>query len=437
MPIDTIGQLQGDVAELEARGIERGSQELRGLAGGIGGSMRGALESAEVLQKNELDKQKQKEMEELLATGEQGIAQYAQERGIKDPSSFLKMAQFAKQSKDPKALMNIYGLVKQTGDKQDADARRSEGVAAFSGSLNSLKSKIDTGTATTKDFDSTLLNLEELSAASIGDKELTAQYNKAKDEVRALKKESKVKGVDKIKDIADKLKVTRDEAKHFDNRIKESKIIRDKATGVMLAVNRAVEDVQSGKDPNNLTLDQVLGVSLQKVLDPPSVVRESEFDRLKMGQAFFAMLKGKLEALSSGGSGLTDESRARTTQFVKDMAQLAERNIRKEMLTVGVRSGFGEIYNPQEIDATMFSPEEVAKMKDIHDGKTKAEDEMVDDRIKSNVKWFLANPNILSEKAKRPKEAGGGSETTAPPVKKVDASMNVQDMLSTLPKRGQ
>lgn len=389
MPIDAIGDLNLRIAETEAQGIEKraGMKQEReqALATGIGESIKGGLDSAEVLQKQAIDAQMKKEANELLKSGVDGVRTYANELGV-DPTLYVNMANMAK---SPEELKPIYQLMKKKSDK-DAVAK------SVNDTMMELKPIFNEAmTTSSPDLIAKARNKSALVAANATTpeaREEAARMVKMLDD--ASTRTSKATGG--TKDIADKLKLSREEAAFFDKRIKEAKIIKDKAAGVRVAVSRAMDNAAAGKDPNNSTLDQVLGVTLQKVLDPPSVVRESEFARLGMTQSFLDMIQGKLKGLSAGGVGLTDESRAVATQFIEDMNEIAERAIRKQMMTSAVRAGFGDRFDLQEIDAQLFSPEEVAKMKDIHEGKSTADDDVLDERIRKNVKLFLDNPDMLS-----------------------------------------
>jgi hypothetical protein len=60
------------------------------------------------------------------------------------------------------------------------------------------------------------------------------------------------------------------------------------------------------------------------MLDPSSVVRESEYARTPSDQAMLSRVKGKFEKLKSGGAGLTDVERKAIydmTQRFKEVAQ--------------------------------------------------------------------------------------------------------------------
>jgi hypothetical protein len=74
-------------------------------------------------------------------------------------------------------------------------------------------------------------------------------------------------------------------------------------------VNSLYQQYKQGKIGKN-SFDQALITTLNKVLDPTSVVRESEFDRTSAGQAMWDKLAGYSQKLSKGGSGLTDANRA-------------------------------------------------------------------------------------------------------------------------------
>lgn len=62
---------------------------------------------------------------------------------------------------------------------------------------------------------------------------------------------------------------------------------------------------------------QAIITSFNKILDPTSVVRESEYDRTAQGQALIEQLRGKYDNIVSGGAGVTEE----TLKEAKDIAQ--------------------------------------------------------------------------------------------------------------------
>jgi hypothetical protein len=65
---------------------------------------------------------------------------------------------------------------------------------------------------------------------------------------------------------------------------------------------------KSGKLGANAA-DQALVTTLNKILDPTSVVRESEFARTATGQSLLKKIEGYIIKIGNGGSGLTDVER--------------------------------------------------------------------------------------------------------------------------------
>lgn len=55
--------------------------------------------------------------------------------------------------------------------------------------------------------------------------------------------------------------------------------------------------------------DQIMVTTLNKTIDPTSVVRESEFARTAAGQSLFARIQGYADKMAKGGGGLTDAER--------------------------------------------------------------------------------------------------------------------------------
>ena len=65
---------------------------------------------------------------------------------------------------------------------------------------------------------------------------------------------------------------------------------------------------KSGKLKANAA-DQTMVTTLNKILDPTSVVRESEFARTAAGQSLLARIEGYANKMTKGGGGLTDAER--------------------------------------------------------------------------------------------------------------------------------
>lgn len=94
---------------------------------------------------------------------------------------------------------------------------------------------------------------------------------------------------------------------------------------------------------------QMVLVTFQKILDPPSVVRESEFMRSAAGQSLMNRVQGAVERLTKGGAGIT----APELQKFADLAREAAKAQRNAANLDGTRKRIGGIadrYNiPQEL----------------------------------------------------------------------------------------
>lgn len=64
-----------------------------------------------------------------------------------------------------------------------------------------------------------------------------------------------------------------------------------------------------GKAKNKVAIDQALINMYNKILDPSSVVRESEYARTASDLSALNKIKGAVQKMSTGGAGLTDEDR--------------------------------------------------------------------------------------------------------------------------------
>jgi hypothetical protein len=66
---------------------------------------------------------------------------------------------------------------------------------------------------------------------------------------------------------------------------------------------------------------QAVLVTFQKILDPTSVVRESEYARSAQGQALIARMEGAIEQLQKGGAGVPVSELEKFAQVAREMAQ--------------------------------------------------------------------------------------------------------------------
>jgi hypothetical protein len=120
----------------------------------------------------------------------------------------------------------------------------------------------------------------------------------------------------------DKVQVAVTQAKEFraDPRIKNLNIIERSERGMVAALKMATApDVKS-----RIASDQALGVLFQKMLDPESVVRESEFARTPEGAALMNQLLAVIPQLKLGGLKLLDEDRQALVAMARKLLQGAK-----------------------------------------------------------------------------------------------------------------
>ena len=87
---------------------------------------------------------------------------------------------------------------------------------------------------------------------------------------------------------------------------------------------------------NMVAGSQAVLVTFQKILDPTSVVRESEYARSSSGLALIERVKGEFEKLKKGGAGLTLEQLRPFAQLADEaVAKLSNGRVREERERIG------------------------------------------------------------------------------------------------------
>lgn len=94
----------------------------------------------------------------------------------------------------------------------------------------------------------------------------------------------------------------------------------------------AFNSFKSGGDKN--VASQAIISTFNKILDPTSVVRESEYDRTAAGQALLARIQGKYDNIAAGGAGVTAE----TLQAAVDLGNQYLKNAQDSILEENKRS---------------------------------------------------------------------------------------------------
>lgn len=85
------------------------------------------------------------------------------------------------------------------------------------------------------------------------------------------------------------------------------------------AIEKALE--QSKKTGKFIASDQALITLFNKLTDPNSVVRESEYARMALNMPLTNAILGKAQKIMSGGAGLTNAERQQIVDMAKMMKQ--------------------------------------------------------------------------------------------------------------------
>lgn len=98
----------------------------------------------------------------------------------------------------------------------------------------------------------------------------------------------------------------------------------DSATKPQRELDRQVQMMDAGLDeyavsPN--AASQAVLVTFQKILDPTSVVRESEYARSSAGLSALGRIRGAMERIQRGGAGMTESDLKAVAQVAREFSQ--------------------------------------------------------------------------------------------------------------------
>lgn len=104
----------------------------------------------------------------------------------------------------------------------------------------------------------------------------------------------------------------------------------------------------SDPNKNKVAVDQSIITTFNKMLDPSSVVRESEYARTPQDMAILNRIKGKLDKLSTGGAGLTDDERQAMFRMITAFKGVADAQYNEQVdYYSGLATRYG--YKPENI----------------------------------------------------------------------------------------
>jgi len=133
---------------------------------------------------------------------------------------------------------------------------------------------------------------------------------------------------------------------------KDYQTVQNNMVNIETAVNRMLNNP---KDFNRIATDQVTITSLNKILDPDSVVRESEYERTPTNTSLINRAKGWFDKLKQGGAGVTQKDIVEIRDTAREMAELRRQIINKK-LEKQIRIPAGRVgLDPEEV-APYFEP---------------------------------------------------------------------------------
>jgi len=113
------------------------------------------------------------------------------------------------------------------------------------------------------------------------------------------------------------------------------------------SLDSLLQKADSGDNASLGTLDQAIVTTFNKITDPNSVVRESEYARTPEGGSIIARFQGNVQKLQKGGAGLTPELRRQLVSDAKAIANGVGESYNK------VISGYEDLASQYKVDPKM------------------------------------------------------------------------------------
>lgn len=109
---------------------------------------------------------------------------------------------------------------------------------------------------------------------------------------------------------------------------------------------------------------QAIVTSFNKILDPTSVVRESEFDRTAKGQSLLERLRGKADAIATGGAGVTQETLKEASDIASEYLRNSSESIQQEnQRALQLADEFG--LTGSSVTSSGYQDEEIKEVKGV------------------------------------------------------------------------
>jgi len=378
MAVD-IGQLEVELADREAQGIRGRAQEQSTIGSMVGGAIQPGLQAAE-----------------NIATLDESKRQDEATRAKNNIAANIK---------DEKGLIGIYELIKKEADAQLTGTE----LTGFSEGLQGAEG-IENDAEFEKFVNEQNVRISEQNVRISGMKSQKARDDARKtlkgfEEQRISKAKAK-KGAGGAKDIVDLRKQFSKEAKDMETILNQTRTLRAAfKAGAFVNPETGVE--------NRVGSDQALIMTFNKILDPGSVVRESEFDRTGRSQGSVDAAKGWFQKLIEGGSGLTDDGR----KAVFKMSELISKGVRTDLFhKIDEFERIGRISNVSDENIDLVVPgfsqhkEEYLKWKEDPEAYNKSVVEEINRELNA-AKKGVVNKGKGKAKEATPKEQKVGRFT--------------------------
>jgi len=128
--------------------------------------------------------------------------------------------------------------------------------------------------------------------------------------------------------------------------------VRNNLVNIEAATKRMISNPDN---INRIATDQAVITSFNKILDPTSVVRESEYARTPANTSLINRAKGAIQKLSKGGAGLTQADITEIRDTAREMAELRRSIINKKLENQIRKPAAKRGLDPEEI-APLYQP---------------------------------------------------------------------------------
>lgn len=345
---DALAQMQAEInaqnqiyadklsrAQVEGTGRLGTSTAIQGRRGLLGSDF-GAAQTATVTSGNEdvyrsIESEKQAVISALLTKArESGAQAIAEKRAAKEAGldSYLKTLQGSQSAAKTRASNLAATILAGKVALEDYDQASIEEAAKSAGvTVNDIKVAYKEQKAKEEtDASKVALDLLKAQPASVQEYEYAkkggytgtyAEYQTEDANRKAKQAADSLTPYQKFQATQALAKDTQMRTENAREIARQSKLIEDSYNNIVNGGDRSLNT-------------QAIITSFNKILDPTSVVRESEYDRTAQGQSLLSQIQGKYDNLVAGGAGVTEQTLADAASIGKQYLEGAKASIEAE-----------------------------------------------------------------------------------------------------------